>query len=249
MKKIICIVNRKGGVGKTATAWTLGAGLIKRGERVLYVDLDSQCNLTFDMGVDDAESSSMEVLTNETDIRRAICHTELGDIIPGSPELAAADQVIDSTGKEYRLKEALEQVEKDYDYVIIDTPPALGTLTVNALTAGDWVIVPVQAEVHSLQGISLLVDAVKPVKKYCNPKIEIKGILITRYNGRSIISRDMHSNLEEVAAQIGTKLFRTNIRECTALKEAQAVQQNIFDYAPKSNAAADYSSFIDEVLE
>lgn len=245
--EVIAIVNRKGGVGKTATAQALGAGLIRKGYNVLYVDLDSQTNLTYGLGAKLGGVNSMDVLTGDAGALEAIQKTPQGDIIPGSEALAGADNAIDGTGKEYRLKEALSGLQ--YDYCIIDTPAALGTLTVNALTAANSVVIPVQAEVYSLQGIGQLSKAIDAVKKYCNHDLYIRGILITRYNGRAILSRDMQSNLEDAARQLKTELYSNPIRECISIKEAQAQQQDIFSYAPRSNAAKDYESFIEEFLE
>ena len=249
MKEVISIVNRKGGVGKTATAHALGAGLARKGYKILYVDLDSQCNLTYALRTKASPLTAMEVLTGSATAQEAILHSYCGDLIPGSPNLAGADIAIKDTGKEYRLKEALDPVAADYDYVIVDTPAALGTLTVNALTAADSVIIPVQAEIYSLQGIGQLSQVIDSVRKYCNRDLRIDGILITRYNGRAIISRDMQSNLEDAARQLDTRLYGTQIRECVSIKEAQALQQDIFSYAPRSNAASDYMAFIDEFLE
>lgn len=245
--EVIAIVNRKGGVGKTATAQALGAGLIKKGCSVLYIDLDSQTNLTYGLGADAGGLSSMDVLAGDATAQEAIQHTQQGDVIAGAEALAGADAAIDGTGKEYRLKEALEGLQ--YDYCIIDTPAALGTLTVNALTAADSVIIPVQAEVYSLQGIGQLSKTIEAVKKYCNRNLYIRGILITRYNGRAIISRDMQANLEDAAQQLKTRLYSTPIRECVSIKEAQAQQQDIYSYAPRSNAAKDYAAFIEEFTE
>lgn len=247
--KTIAIVNRRGGVGKTATAHALGAGLALRGFKILFVDLDSQCNLTYDLGAKPAPLTSMEVLTGTATAQEAIQHTEGGDIIPASPSLAVADTAIDGTGKEHRLKEALADVAGIYDYCVIDTPPALGVLTVNALTASQRAVIPAQAEVHSLQGIALLYEAIQAVQKYTNPELQIEGILITRYKGRAILSKDMKENLEATAEEIGTKVFSTPIRECIALQEAQAMQRDIFSYAPRSNATADYTAFINEILK
>lgn len=245
--KTISIVNRRGGVGKTATAHAVGAGLALKGYKVLYIDLDSQCNLTYDVGAKPAPLTSMEVLSGTATAEEAIQHTEGGDIIPASPSLAIADTAIEGTGKEHRLREAIEGLE--YDYIIIDTPPALGVLTVNALTASDSAIIPAQAEVHSLQGIALLYEAIEAVQKYTNPNLKIAGILITRYNGRAILSKDMRANLEDTARELGTKLYSTPIRECIAIKEAQAVQRDIYSYAPRSNATKDYSALLEELLE
>lgn len=247
MKEMIAVVNRRGGVGKTATAHALGAGLILKGNKVLFVDLDSQSNLSYDLGVTKPDVSAMDVLTGEATAEQAILHTPQGDLIPASEDLATADTAITGTGKEYRLQEALQPLKEMYDYIIIDTPPALGTLTVNALTACAGAIIPAQAEIHSLQGIGLLNDAIEAVKKYCNRDLYIKGIVITRYNGRTVLSKDMRDNLEAIAAQLHTKVFKEPIRECISIKEAQAAQQSIFEYAPRSNAARDYMALIDEL--
>ena len=247
--EVVTIVNRKGGVGKTATAQALGAGLMRKGARLLFVDLDSQTNLTYGLGADPGQIGSMDVLTGTATAAEAIQHTPHGDIIAGSEALAGADAIIEGTGKEYRLKEALETIGSNYDYAIIDTPAALGTLTVNALTAANSAIIPVQADIYSLQGIGQLNQTIEAVKKYCNPALYIRGILITRYNGRAIISRDMQSNLEEVAERLSTRLYNTPIRECISIKEAQAQRQDIFSYAPRSNAAKDYAELVEEFLE
>ena len=249
MRETIAIVNRRGGVGKTATAHAIGAGLALRGYKTLFIDLDSQCNLTFDVGAKTAPLTSMEVLSGTATAEEAIQHAQGGDIIPASPSLAVADTTLEGTGKEYRLKEALEPIAGEYDYIIIDTPPALGVLTVNALTACNSAIIPAQAEVHSIQGIGLLYEAIRAVQKYTTHALAIKGILITRYNGRAILSRDMKENLETTAKELGTKVFTTPIRECTAIKEAQATQSDIYSYAPRSNATADYTALIQDILE
>jgi len=247
--EVVAIVNRKGGIGKTATAQALGAGLKKKGCSVLFLDLDSQTNLSFSLGAKTTGVTSMDLMTGKAKAPDAIQHTPQGDIIAGSEALAAADVTIDGKGKEYRLKKALEGIEKTYDYIVIDTPAALGNLTINALTAAESAVIPVQADIYSLQGIGQLNKAIDTVKKHSNPDLYIRGILITRYNGRAVLSRDMQSNLEAVAAQLKTRLYSTPIRECIAIKEAQASQQDIFSYAPNCNAAKDYEAFINEFLE
>lgn len=249
MKEIFTVINQKGGVGKSTTAAALGAGLSLRGYRVLHIDLDAQGNLTFCMGAGAAALSSLEVLTGTATAQEAIRHTAQGDIIPASPALAGADALITATGKEYRLREALEPLHDLYDYIVIDTPPALGILTVNALTACTGAIIPSQADVFSLQGIAMLGQTISTVRKYCNRDLKVKGIVLTRYNSRAVLSRDMADLIDQTAQQLQTRLYHTKIRECTALKEAQAVQDNIFAYAPKSNAAADYRDLVAEIIE
>lgn len=249
MIECIAISNQKGGVGKSTTASALGAGLIQRGYNVLFVDLDAQGNLSYSMGASPNTVTSLDVLKGTSTAQEAIQHTAQGDIIAASPALSSADIIFTGTGKEYKLKEALEPLQSTYDYIILDTPPALGTLTVNALTACDSVIVPAQADIYSLQGIGQLVSTIQTVKKYCNPALSIKGLLITRYNARAVLSRDMAELLQDTAQKLQTTLYKTKIRECIALKEAQARQQDIFTYSPKSNAVTDYTAFVDEVLE
>lgn len=249
MREIVAVSNQKGGVGKSTTANALGAGLALRGFRVLYVDLDAQGNLSYSMGANNKPLSSLEVLTGTATAREAIVHTPQGDLLPSSTALASADALITETGKEYRLKEALEPVRGDYDYIILDTPPALGILTINALTACNSVIVPVQADIFSLQGIGQLAQTIATVRKYCNPDLTIKGILATRYKGRAILTKDMTELLEDTASQLHTQLFNTRIRDTVVIPEAQASQQDIFTYSPRSNAVADYTAFIEELLE
>ena len=179
----------------------------------------------------------------------AIQHTDgFGDIIVSSKALSGADGFITVTGKEYRLKEALEKVCDMYDYIIIDTPPALGILTVNALTACHSVIIPAQAEIYSLQGIEQLSETMKPVRKYCNPQLDIAGILLTRYSQRTVLSREVAEMAKQLAQKLGTKIFSTSIRENISVKEAQISQKSLFEYAPNSNAAKDYAAFIEELL-
>lgn len=249
MSEILAIINQKGGVGKSTTAAAIGAGLLLKGHTVLFIDLDAQGNLSFNLGAGQRSITSLEVLTGTATAQEAIIHTATGDLIPASPALAGADAIITTTGKEYRLKEALETVRANYDFIILDTPPALGILTVNALTACTGTIIPAQADAYSLQGIALLAQTIDIVRKYCNPALKVKGIVLTRYNARSVISRDMMKLMESTAAQLHTKVYKTTIRECTAIKEAQAVQETIFQYAPKSNAAADYTALVEEIMK
>jgi chromosome partitioning protein len=249
--KVIAIINQKGGVGKSTTTLAIGAGFSLKGYKTLFIDLDAQGNLTYTLGADTTGltgKSSFDVLTGNATAKTAIQKTEQGEAIASSPALARADTVITAVGKEYRLKEALDVLQSDYDYIVIDTPPVLGILTINALTACTGVIIPAQADIYSLQGISQLYNTLQTVKKYCNPSLKVMGILLTRYNGRAIISRDIAEMTDETAERLQTKLYETKIRETTAIKEAQARRQSIFTYAPKSNASADYKALVDEIL-
>lgn len=249
MSKAIAVINQKGGVGKSTTALAIGAGLSLKGYSVLFIDLDAQGNLSYTLGADTKGYNAMGVLERPETAKEEIQHTPQGDIIASSPKLAGADKLLEETGKEYRLKEALESLQGAYDYIIVDTPPALGILTINALTACTGAIIPAQADIYSLQGIGQLNSTIETVKKYCNPSLSIMGIVITRFNGRSIIRREVAEMLERTADQLHTKLFSSKIRECTALVEAQATKQNIYSYAPRSNATADYKALVDEIIK
>lgn len=257
----IAIINQKGGVGKSTTAAAIGAGLILKGYKVLFIDLDAQGNITHTLRAK-TDSGIMAALQEPSIIAQAvqdmptvgITHGKERkgaalsySVIASSPRLAAADTLLDGVGKEYRLKESLELIEPLYDYCIIDTPPALGILTVNALTAATAAIIPAQADIYSLQGITQLSGTITTVKKYCNPELKILGIVLTRYNGRAIISKELAELISSTAAKLGTKTYSTHIRECTAIKESQAVRESIYTYSPKSNAAADYTALLAEI--
>ena len=248
MKEVIAVINQKGGVAKSTTAQAIGQGLnYLHKQKVLLIDLDAQGNLSYSMGAKQG-LTIYDVILGEVDIKEAIQHTPVGDIIPASPKLSGIDLALVETGKEYKLKEALATILKDYDYIILDTPPALGILTVNALTCSTGVIIPAQADFYSLQGIGQLSSTLKAVKNYCNKDLLIKGIVLTRYNKRAVLSRDVAELLENTAKQLETKLYKTPIRECIAVKEAQATKETLFSYAPKSNATTDYKNLIKEVL-
>lgn len=244
----ISIINQKGGVGKSTTAHAIGAGLLRRGYKVLFVDLDQQGNLSFILRANTSGYNVMGVLQRPETIRGEIQRTENGDVLASSDGLAQADAIITQTGKEYKLREALAQIGGDYDYCIIDTPPRLGIATINALTASNGAIIPAQADLYSIHGILQLNDTIEAVKRYCNPELEILGILLTRYNKRSVIRREVAETLRKTADEIGTRLYNTTIRECISLVEAQAMRKDIFSYSPRSNATADYNALINEIF-
>lgn len=249
MKEIISIINQKGGVGKTTTAHALGSGMAAKGNRVLFVDLDGQGNLSQTLNVENPKNSVLDVLLGKVSAKDAVSTIGTNALLASSPLLATSDTVIVEVGKEFRLKEALHPLHDDYDYIILDTPPALGILTVNALAASTGVIIPAQADIYSLQGIDQLMGTVDIVKRYCNPDLVIKGILLTRYNSRTVLTRDITEIIRYKARELGAKFYSSPIRESISIKEAQVGRMNIFQYAPKSNATEDYEVFIKEVLE
>lgn len=248
MKKI-AIINQKGGVCKSTNALNIGAALSHKGKKVLYIDLDAQGSLSFSMKVNTAQSgNAMAILEKQTIAVDDIQQTSRGDAIASTPLLSNADIMLTQVGKEYRLKKALETLPQKYDYCIIDTPPALSIVTVNALTACTGAIIPAQTDIFSLQGITQLNVTINAVKEYCNPNLYIMGIVLNRYNARTILNREVEKQVNNVAEQMDTKVYNTKIRECIAVKEAQALQEDIFSYAPKSNAAIDYVALSNEIV-
>lgn len=250
MKNTIAITNQKGGVGKSTTAQALAEGLRCRGFSVLTVDTDPQGNLSFSMGADisDEALTIYDVLKGRCKAEEAIQHTEQGDVIAANVLLAGAELEFTQTGREYRLRRALEKVADRYDYIVIDTPPSLGLLTANAYTAADRLIVPMVADIFSLQGIYQLRDAVDQIREYCNPEIRIDGLLVTKYSSRANVRRGMKGEIEALAEEIGCKLYGP-IREAAAVLEAQASQQGLRQYAAGAKVAADYAAFVDKFLE
>lgn len=247
--KVIAVVNQKGGVGKSTTAAALAGGLFLQGFRVLSVDLDAQGNLSHTLRADAGKGKSvLSVLLQEATVREAVQRTDCGDLLPASRALSGVDAILTETGKEYRLREALEPVLGEYDYIIIDSPPALGIATINALTAAYTAVIPAQADIYSLQGIEQLAGTVNTVKRYCNPRLTIDGILLTRYSPRSILSREVQGLMEQLARKLGTRLYRATIREAIAVKEAQISRQNLFEYAPHANVTEDYRAFLQELV-
>lgn len=252
MTKKITLANQKGGVAKTTTSLALAAGLSNRGYRVLGIDLDPQSNFSLSSGIDtvDLEETLYDVFKKNASLNDILLTSSLGyDVLPGGLSLAGADMDFTQTGREYMLKEALEDLNKEYDYIIIDTPPTLGILTTNAMAASDSVIVPMAADLYSIQGLSQLNGLVTNVRKYCNPNLQLAGLLITKYHGNQNVSKAVSDKIAQIAAELNTKVFTTRVRESVAIRESQLLQSDIFKDAPRANATVDYSAFIDELLQ
>ena len=249
MSTNIVLTNQKGGVGKTTTTSAIACSLVeRRNTKVLAIDLDPQGNLGFSLGLDIENSSTIyEVLNGEVPLLEAIQPTEYCDVITSNILLSRAELEFTGTGRESLLKKALEPVKDFYDYIIIDTPPALNVLTVNAYTVADHLIIPMVPEILSLLAVTQIKETIDSVKSTFNPDLNVLGILLTKYNGRTILAREVSEMAENIARQIGTKVFQTQIRASVSVAEAPAHGESIFDYAPQSNPSQDYKKFVEEI--
>lgn len=257
--EVIAISNRKGGTGKTATVSCLGAGLMERGKKVLYVDMDSQRNLTSDFfdsenEINQLQYTTADIMRNKCKASQAIVHTPIGDIIPASKELSLMEtELATELDKNFRLLEALKELTKTYHYVLIDCPPSLGLCTINALTACCSVIIPTEAEEASISGIYDLLNIVETVRKYTNEYIRVAGVLITRYKGRTQLQRQKAQEIRETMADQGIKVYEKPIRECITIAELRSIKRpvtNLYRYAGKgNNAREDYERLTDQVEE
>lgn len=245
--QVISVTNQKGGVGKTTTAAALAGGLIEIGFRVLVVDLDAQCSLSYIYGASAEYVTVADVIRGNAASADAVQSTEQGDIIAASEELAA-EGFIEKKGRyQFLLADALSSFADKYDYVIIDTPPALGMLTINALTASTGVVITAHADVLSLQGIGQLRNTIEAVKEKLNSGLSVLGILITRYSPRVNVNKLSLEMLDDAASDMNTRVFDTKIRESAAVREAQLMQRSLYAHAPRSNAASDYRAFSAEI--
>jgi chromosome partitioning protein len=245
--QVIALANQKGGVAKTTTTLNLGVALAERGKRVLAVDLDPQSNLTMSQGIDpdDLDRTMFDVLVHKTPIEDVIQRREI-DLAASSIDLAGAELALSSMiGRERALQKALLPVRGRYDYVLIDTPPSLGLLTINALTAADGVIVPVQCEYLSLRGLIQLENTLTMIRENLNPDVRIKGILPTMFDGRTLHSREAVEILQE---NFGDLVFETRIRKTIRYAEAPVKGTSVLQYDSKGNAAKAYRDLAGEVL-
>ena len=248
---IYVFANQKGGVAKTTTAHTTGTGLHRAGFRVLLVDCDPQGNLSDLCGAGDADITLYDVLKGNADTAEAVRpvpgYPDGLDIIPGGLMLAAADMEFTTPGREYLLREALSTVRGEYDFIVIDTPPALGILTVNALTAADILAIPSAPDRFSLKGLKQLSGTIATIKKYCNPSLQIAGVLLTRTEENTNADKVMYESIQTGAEYMGTAVFKTRIRKGVAIREAQIIESDIFREAAGAGVTADYIAFIKEL--
>lgn len=250
MGRIIAIANQKGGVGKTTTAINLSACLAEKGQRVLVVDIDPQGNTTSGLGIakDNVDNTIYEVMLQEIDISDAICKDifENLDIIPSNVNLAGAEiDLIDIENREYILKNAINTVRNNYDYVILDCPPSLSMLTVNAMTAADTVLVPIQCEYYALEGLSQLIHTINLVKQRLNPELEMEGVVFTMYDARTNLSLEV---VENVKKNLKQNVYKTIIPRNIRLAEAPSHGLPINLYDSKSVGAENYRLLAQEVI-
>ena len=244
--RITAIATQKGGTGKTTTAQALVDGLTLAGYKPLAIDADPQGTLTQALGA--APGSGLYDALKKGRILRYIQSTDQGDILAATPELIQAQIQTGKRGQEYALRDALEALGGRYDHVIIDCPPGLGVLTLNALTAAQDVVIPMEAAVFSLQGLAQLYSTLQLIQQKSNPDLKIAGILLNKFNPRSVVARDTRAAIEETAAKIGTQVYKATIRQAVAIQEAQTLQENILlNYRAK--VAADLADFIKEYLK
>ncbi len=250
MGYVIALANQKGGVGKTTTSVNLGACLADDGKKVLLIDLDPQGNATSGLGIDkkNIEESVYDVLINDVDLKDVILkssHKGL-DIVPTTIALSGAEvELTNLMARETRLKDAFGDVKDEYDYILIDCPPSLGLLTINAFTACDSILIPVQSEYYALEGLSQLLNTIKLVRKHFNPDLKIEGVLLTMYDKRTNLGQQVNA---EVKKYFGDQVYDTIIPRNVRLSEAPSHGQAIVDYDKRSTGAKVYQQLAKEVL-
>lgn len=250
MARVICIANQKGGVGKTTTSVNLAAALAEVGRRVLIVDMDPQGNASSGLGVkryENQEGNSYHVLIGEKTIKEAMQSTDLPTlkVVAANPDLVGAEiELVDMPNREYRLKHELKQVQDLFDYVLIDCPPSLGLLTINALCAANTFLVPLQCEYYALEGLSQLLNTAGLIKKSLNAELKIEGIVLTMFDKRNNLS---HQVVTEIQSHFGEKVFKSIIPRNVRLSEAPSHGQTIFEYDKKSIGAKKYLELAKEL--
>ena len=250
MGKIISLANQKGGVGKTTTTVNLGTILAKKGKKVLLIDADPQGNATSGLGVEkEVEYSTYDILVNDVKIQDAIQDTIIKNlkVCPANMSLAGAEvELVSMMSREQRLKEKLDEVKDFFDYILIDCPPSLGLITLNAFTASNSVLIPVQCEYFALEGLGQLINTINLVKKHLNKEIQIEGALLTMYDIRTNLSNQV---VKEVKKYFDNKVYRTVIPRNVRLSEAPSYGMPITEYDPRSKGAKSYTKFAKEFLK
>ena len=250
MGKVVSIANQKGGVGKTTTSVNLSTILAKKGKKVLLLDTDPQGNASSGLGVDkEVDESIYDILVNDTEIQEVVKKTNIKNlwICPSNINLAGAEvELVSFMSREYRLKEKLDLVKDQYDFIIIDCPPSLGLITLNAFTASDSVLIPVQCEYYALEGLGQLINTINLVKKHLNKSIEIEGALLTMYDVRTNLSNQV---VKEVKKYFNDRVYKNVIPRNVKLSEAPSYGMPISEYDPKSKGAKSYEKVVREFLK
>lgn len=250
MGKVISIANQKGGVGKTTTSVNISAILAKKGKKVLLIDTDPQGNATSGLGVEKShEISIYDVLIGETEMKEAVQESQIKNlkVCPSNINLAGAEvELVSMISREYRLKEKLEEYKEQYDYIIIDCPPSLGLITLNAFTASDSVLIPVQCEYYALEGLGQLINTINLVKKHLNKELEIEGAVLTMYDARTNLSNQV---VKEVKKYFDDRVYKTVIPRNVRLSEAPSYGMPITVYDPRSKGAKCYDKLVKEILK
>lgn len=250
MGKIIAIANQKGGVGKTTTSVNVSTILAKRNKKVLLIDADPQGNATSGVGIDKkAEYSVYDVIVNETSAEEAILETQIKNLklCPSNINLAGAEvELVSMMSREYRLKEKIDAIKNNYDYIIIDCPPSLGLITLNSFAAADTVLIPIQCEYYALEGLGQLINTINLVKKHLNTKLDIEGAVLTMYDARTNLSNQV---VKEVKNYFGDKVYKTVIPRNVKLSEAPSYGMPITIYDPRSKGARCYEKLTKELIK
>lgn len=242
---VISLLNHKGGVGKTTSAINIGAGMVEMGKRVLLVDLDPQANLTLSLGIPRQAASIYEAIRGESELKPVFAKQNM-DVITSTLDLSGAEmELINEAGREYILRELFEPLREEYDFIIIDCPPSLGLLTLNALTSSDYVIIPLQTEFLALQGLAKIKQVIQKVRLRLNKRLEISGVVATMYDHRKVLNRDV---VDTIKKYFGDLVFETMIRDNVSLAEAPSQRKDIFSYSPNSSGAEDYLGLCKEIL-
>lgn len=248
MAKIISVITQKGGVGKTTVVNALASTFAHNNYRVLAIDMDPQGNLSFSAGAEsDIPATIYEILKNEANPISSIQRTPIMDIIPANILLSGIELEFTGQNREYLLRNALAPLMNIYDYIFIDSPPGLGILTVNSLTACDYVIIPATPDIFSLQGLTLVYDTIEYISKHINPRITIAGVLINKYSKFSRLHKEILGTARMICDQLGINLFKTFIHNSPTLAEAQATQMNITTYASKATGTKDFARLLKEL--